>query len=270
MSNQGLPITALLLFAILIWILYILIFFSSPKNKVNQWCCICGLILSLGVLKEYIYYGGFLSEVLIFSGRIRADEWVYSVLTAILYYLGVPCVMLLSFYFCDINKRKPGLFHFLRYIIFLPAIIFSIVYPWGQTKQIMNFDTKAFAIVADYNLGYGIILTILIIRNLLKERNRFRFQQRKYVLAIMLLPFWYWLITIFLIHQLRWESLYKSWQGNALIIPCLLVYYLYHLFHNGMLGMKLSSEYYDWSSDIIPIPDNMKYIVHMLKNETRV
>ena len=51
----GLPVELLLLFTLLIWVLYFLIFYSSPKNKVNQWCCIGGFLLSIGVLKEYIY-----------------------------------------------------------------------------------------------------------------------------------------------------------------------------------------------------------------------
>ena len=58
MFQNGLPAEVLLLFTILIWTLYFLIYISSPENKVNQWCCICGFLLSIGVLKEYFYYSG--------------------------------------------------------------------------------------------------------------------------------------------------------------------------------------------------------------------
>ena len=54
---QGFPTEVLLIFTLLIWVLYGLIFLSSPKNKVNQWCFIAGFLLSVGVLKEYSYYG---------------------------------------------------------------------------------------------------------------------------------------------------------------------------------------------------------------------
>lgn len=49
MIEQGLPVTFLLLFAVLICVLHLMILLSSPGNKVNQWCCIAGLVLSLGV-----------------------------------------------------------------------------------------------------------------------------------------------------------------------------------------------------------------------------
>ena len=55
MQGNGLPNVALLLFTMLIWGLYSMILVSSPRNKVNQWCFIGGILLSVGVLKEYIY-----------------------------------------------------------------------------------------------------------------------------------------------------------------------------------------------------------------------
>ena len=81
------------------------------------------------------------------------------------------------------------------------------------------------------------------------------------------LPLWYWLIPLFLIHMLKLEFLYKLWQGNALILAGLFVYYVRHLFRDGIWGMRLNREYFNWEADEIPIPDNIRYINHMLKNE---
>ena len=59
MLTRGFPEEILLFFTFLIWALYSLIYISSPRNKVNQWAGICGFLLSIGVLKEYLYYSRF-------------------------------------------------------------------------------------------------------------------------------------------------------------------------------------------------------------------
>ena len=86
MFENGLPNVALLLFTMLIWGLYFMILVSSPRNKVNQWCFIAGFLLSVGVLKEYIYYGGFLAgrQVALLGVVYEADELLNSILTAVL------------------------------------------------------------------------------------------------------------------------------------------------------------------------------------------
>ena len=115
MFENGLPNVALLLFTMLIWGLYFMILVSSPRNKVNQWCCICGFLLSIGVLKEYIYYSGMLSgmEVTLFGINYELNDLINSILTAVLYYISMPCVMILSFYFCHLDQYRPKLFRFL-------------------------------------------------------------------------------------------------------------------------------------------------------------
>ena len=56
MKIQGLPGEFLLLFVIFIWLLFILTLLSDIHNKLNFWCFISGMIFSLGVLKEYLYF----------------------------------------------------------------------------------------------------------------------------------------------------------------------------------------------------------------------
>lgn len=82
-----------------------------------------------------------------------------------------------------------------------------------------------------------------------------------------LLPIWYWLITAFLIHCLRISSLFKLWQGNLFIIIFLLLYYFYNVFRDGIWGMRLTKEHYDWMSDTQLVQNNTAYIEHALKNE---
>lgn len=270
MFIQGLPVELLLLFTMLVWGLYLLIYLSSPKNKVNQWCCICGFLLSIGILKEYIYYSGIFAgmETQIFENIYQTDELINSILTAVVYYLAMPCVLIFSFYFCHLNEKRPKLFRILTIGIFLPVAAFCVVYPWSHTREIPKEHPEAYMIVAAYNLIYGLIATIPIIITLIRERKSIYFRQRRLVSLIGLLPLWYWLITVFLIHLLKMEKLYKLWQGNAVIIVCLTGYYIWHLFHEGIWGMRLTREYFDWTQDQPALlPGNTRYIIHMLKNE---
>ena len=113
---------ALLIFTLLIWVLYFLIYYSSPRNKVNRWCGIGGVLLSIGVLKEYLYYSGIFAgmEVELFGVVNRYTYSLNSILTAVLYYTAMPCVMIFSFYFCHLEKRWPRLMTCLKFLVFLP------------------------------------------------------------------------------------------------------------------------------------------------------
>lgn len=269
MGINGLPNGLLLLFTMLIWGLYFMILISSPRNKVNQWCFIAGILLSVGVLKEYIYYSGFLAghRVVLMGVVYQADELVNSILTAVLYYISMPCAVICSLYFARIDRRFPRLFHLLRILLFFPVILFCVVYPWSQTRVIPLTNPRAYTIVAAYNLAYGVLVTVPVAVTLVKERKSYSFRQRRLVSVIVLLPLWYWLITVFGFHLLKLEGLYKVWQGNVVIIFCLFIYYMYHLFHEGIWGMRLSREHFDWSEETVKIPEDTRYVIHMLKNE---
>ncbi len=270
MLRQGLPVTYLLLFTLLIWGLYLTVLLSSRKNKVNQWCFITGFLLSIGVLKEYLYYSGFFAgkQIQFLGVWYQLDELVYSILTAIIYYLAIPCGVVCGLYFCRIDRDRPRLFHVLKYIVFLPAVIFSAIYPWSQTRIVVSINQEAFIIVAVYNLVYGLIMTALIVAALIRTRNSVQFHQHKQISLFVLLPLWYWLIMIFLVHMLKLEKFYKLWQGNALIILGLCIYYLYLLFNKGIWGLRLNRQHFDWWEEEDQFPEDVRYIIHMLKNET--
>lgn len=269
MPQSGLPAEVLLLFTVLIWALYFLIYLSSPENKVNQWACICGFLLSIGVFKEYLYYSGIFSGVRVelFQVEYVLDELVNSILTAALYYLSMPCVVIFSLYFCQVDRRHPAVFRLLCVLLFVPVACFGMLYPWSRTREIPLSDPAAYTVVAVYNLLYGVLATVPILAALVKERKTPRFRQRRMVSFIALLPLWYWLLTLFLVHLLRLESLYKLWQGNAVIVLGLFLYYVRHLFREGIWGMRLNRVHFDWSGESGPVQGNVQYVLHMLKNE---
>ena len=173
MGTNGLPNVLLLLFTMLIWGLYFMILMSSPRNKVNQWCFIAGALLSVGVLKEYIYYSGFLAgrQVELLGVVYEADELVNSILTAVLYYISMPCAVICSLYFAKMDRRFPRLFHLLEILLFFPVLCFCVVYPWSQTRVIPLTNPHAYTIVAVYNLIYGVLVTIPIAVTLVREKN---------------------------------------------------------------------------------------------------
>ncbi|MDY3919274.1 MAG: HAMP domain-containing sensor histidine kinase [Candidatus Limivivens sp.] len=269
MQGRGFPEEILLLFTVLIWVNYLMILLSSPKNKVNQWCCICGFLLSIGVFKEYLVIAGIFSgiRIQILGVSYELESFLNSVLTAVLYYVSMPCVMIFSMYFCHLDRRRPGLFRMLSILVFLPVFLFGSVYPWSQTREIANDNPEAFTIVGIYNLLYGVLATIPILVTLVKERKSYQFRQRRMVSVIALLPLWYWLITLFLFHILELEKLYKLWQGNLFILVFLFFYYLWHLFREGIWGIRLNREYFDWTEENIGLQKNVSYFRHMLKGE---
>lgn len=47
----SLPVSNLLIFALLIWMVFFLILSANPKNKLNQWCFTAGMIFSVGCIQ---------------------------------------------------------------------------------------------------------------------------------------------------------------------------------------------------------------------------
>ena len=76
----GLPSPHLLLFVLVIWVVFALILLADARNKLNQWCFIGGMAFSVGVFKEYLYYG--IGPSLIASGAwtVSGAQLLYSIL----------------------------------------------------------------------------------------------------------------------------------------------------------------------------------------------
>lgn len=268
-TQNSLPGMFILLFTILTWILFFSIYFSNKHNRLNCWAFLAGMCFSSGILKEYLYFSVVPSLITAYP-QVDLDFYtqVYSVMTAILYYFSMPCVMIMAFYYSGIDKKlKPAAFRLLQCLAFLPPPLFGIFIPYWETRYYQVYVFPYYLTVSVYNWVYGIIITILILRTLYRERLHYNFKQRKMVAVNALLPIWYWLITAFLIHCLRISSLFKLWQGNLFIIIFLLLYYFYNVFRDGIWGMRLTKEHYDWMSDTQLVQNNTAYIEHALKNE---
>lgn len=258
-----------MVFTLLIWLLLFLIYISDKHNKINQWCAISGIFFSLGTLKEYLYFE--LAPVIIehYGSVITMDfiTAVYSFMTAMLYYLAMPSIVLFAFYFSSYPARCPKEFRYIRFIVFIPAFILSLIFSPARISYYQHSSFIFWYTVSGYNLLYGILMTVLTIRTVLREKAPTQRRQKRVVSIIVLPPVWYWLITIFVIHSLGISSLMKVWKNNTLIVALVIIFYISAAFREGIMGMRLRGENYHWDSDMEIAGKGAQYTSHILKNE---
>ena len=149
----GLPSLHLLLFVLVIWVVFALILLADARNKLNQWCFIGGMAFSVGVFKEYLYYG--IGPSLIASGAwtVSGAQLLYSILSAAFYLLSIPCVLMFAFYFARLNQTR--VFPLLRVAVWLPAVYLGLLFPPVRTLPLQS-DPVFCLSIAGYNwLGGG-------------------------------------------------------------------------------------------------------------------
>ncbi len=261
------PVTVNLYFTVLIWILFIIIFFSNRKSKVNQWCFISGMVFSIGVLKEYYFYD--LLPAIHFSLiSVQQLEAGYSVMTAFLYTCATPCALMFGFYVSGLPLKYSKFFTWVKRAIVIAAVILLLVYPPNQFRhfQLNSFDF--WITVSVYNLFYGFLLTVLMIAAIIHDKNPMWKKQKRQA-AILTLPLlWYWLITIFIIHSMQIKPLFHAWEGNVAMLSVMLVYFFISAFREGIMGIKLDASSFQWDSEMRSVHKGTQYMNHILKNET--
>ncbi len=265
----GLPGEFLLLFTLVVWMLFFIILLGNPRNMINRWCFISGMIFSIGVLKEYLYFTlcpelirafpALFTESLAFS--------VYSSLTAFFYYFSMPAALMLGMYFGRVDETFPRLFFWTKFGIFLPGILMGFLYSYPQTRYFQLYDRAFFPAVTAYNLAYALCLTWLLLHTLYRERQEPYYRQKKTVAFLVLLPIWYWITSALLVHSLNLRRLFKAWQGNFLILLFLLIYFLCRAFRGGIMGTRFRHEVFEWDKDGQMMSQSASCIRHLCKNE---
>lgn len=266
--QAGMPSVWMLIFTLLLWLLFGAILLSNHRSSLNRWGFVAGIFFSFGVLKEYLYYGA--APRLIASSPALSEELctqIYSVMTAVLYYLAMPSVLMLAFHFSELPVRRPRFYRAARFLIFLPALLFAWAFPPAQTRFYQLYVPAYYLYAALYNCLIGVLVTALFLCTLYRSRLSHSYRQKSLIAVNVLLPMWYWLLSVFPVHVLGLRSLFKAWQGNLLIIAFLLGYFVYHLFRDGIWGSRLTHETYDFQSTPGHVRDNAAYVTHALKNE---
>lgn len=270
-TTKGLTGDFLLVFTILIWLLFLLILLSNKDNRLNRWCFISGMCFSLGVLKEYVYFT-FLPEITNnYEHYMSASSalTVYSIMTALLYFYALPTAMMFAFYFSNLNNTHPRVFHISRIFMFLLPLAIAIIFPFHQTRYYQLNDSLFYMMASIYNWIYGILFTILLLSTLYREKKELAssYRQKRLICLSILIPIWYWLITIFLFHSLRLQHLFKAWQAGMLFICVALIIFLHNVFKEGLWGTRLYHQEYDWTQSNIVLQKNTHFSSHMIKNE---
>ncbi|MFR6027061.1 MAG: hypothetical protein ACLUMK_11160 [Christensenellales bacterium] len=100
------------------------------------------------------------------------------------------------------------------------------------------------------------------------DRRSSLYRQRRLVAVSILLPLWVWLVAAFPYHALGISNLSKIWQIELPVVLFILVFFLYHAFREGIWGMRLRRETYDWSGSRGEVLQrNTQYVAHALKND---
>ena len=267
--QKGLPGEFLLLFTVSIWVLFFLIRLGNPQNILNRWCFISGMIFSLGVFKEYLYFTLFPWLIRAFPSVFTEEGalTVYSALTGFFYYFSMPPALVFGLYFDHFDRRHPRLFPWLKAALFLPGILFGLFFPYGQTRYFQLNSRPYYLALTYYNVIYGILLSILLIRSLYRGRREASFRQKRMVAVLVLVPLWYWLVSALIVHSLGLTRYFKAWQGNFLIIAVLLIYFIRYAFRGGIMGTSFRRETFDWDKEGSLISRNAHYTQHFFKNQ---
>jgi signal transduction histidine kinase len=258
-----------MIFTLLLWSFMLLIYFSAKNSKTNRWCVISIFVFSLGTLKEYLYYD--LVPILVnhfgYAINMQKMEYIYSVMTAILYFLVMPCCVIFSLYFSgyqDINSKR---LRHIKYFIFSLSILLNFIYFPYKISFYQHNSRTFWYVLSVYNIFYGTMMTFIMLKTAFRVKSPLIRRQKKLISVIILPPIWYWLITIFVIHSLGIISLYKVWEDNAVILFASILLYIVTAFTEGIMGLKLQYNNYHWDSDMKVAGKGAFYTSHILKNE---
>lgn len=258
-----------MVFTLILWVFMLLIYFSSPNNKTNQWCAITFFIFSLGTFKEFLFYD-LPALKLITNGLqipLSISREIYSVMTAVLYYLVMPCSVVFALYFSELLTNRTFWFRIIKLCLFLPSLFLFLIFLPTKTSMYQGTSMAFWYTVTIYNFIFGILLSLVMIASTVTVKAPSLKRQNLLVTLILLPPVWYWLITIFLVHSLQLTLLYKIWKDNIFILSISFLIYLALAFTEGIMGLILRFDHYLWNSERRTASKEVNYTDHMLKNE---
>lgn len=256
-----------MIFTIALWVIAAFIFFSDRHNKINRWFAYCYLLSSLGTLKEFFIDG--VAPVLVsrypqieMAAYVTANSYA----TAFLYLFSPLCFITLSMKFSDMDKNNKKAFIIIQLLTALIISTYIVIYPPAQFKFYQLNRIDFWYCMSAYNVGYAVIGSIFMFRNV-KYEGAYEIKRRKrIILEALLLPYYYCMITIFIIHTLEFNSLKKIWKDNIYLVAAVLIFYIYIAYKEGFMGVKISFTKYDWNSEMQSVNTSTQYINHMLKN----
>ncbi|HHV13122.1 MAG TPA: HAMP domain-containing histidine kinase [Clostridiales bacterium] len=256
-----------MILSIALWVIAAFIFFSDRYNKINRWFAYCYLLASLGTLKEF--FMDKVVPVLLYrypQVEISAYVTANSYVTAFLYLVSPLCFITLSMKFSDLDKNNKKAFLMIQLLTVLIISVYLFIYPPAQFKFFQLNRVDFWYCMSLYNIGYAVIGSIIMFRSVKNESSHEIKRRKRIILEVLLLPYYYCIITIFVIHTLNLDGLKKIWKDNIYLVAAVLLFYIYIAYKEGFMGVKISFTKYDWHSEMQIANTSTQYINHMLKN----
>ncbi len=257
-----------MIFTLALWVLAVFLIYSGFVNKTNRWVAYCLLIASIGTLKEYLNEKLVPVLIKLYPG-ISSGLYVTidSCLIAALYLLLPLCFITMSMYFAGYDNSDKKVILLVQFCtVILISILLIIYYPiYFKHYQLHRRDF--WYVMSAYNIGYSIAGFIIIHRGIKNESDEKIRRNKRIVTKVFVVPYFFWLFTIFVIHTLDLNWLKKLWKYNEFIVLAVLIFYAYMAYKEGFMGLKVSLVKYDWDSRMESVNSNMQYINHMLKNQ---
>jgi anti-sigma regulatory factor (Ser/Thr protein kinase) len=243
------------------------IYFSDKNNNTNKWFAYCYLIASLGTLKEFMMDSVVPLLVAAYPG-IGLETYVMtnSCVTAFLYLFSPFCFITLSMVFSDMDKMNRKVFAAVQIATAVIICVCLFIYSPMDFKYYQLNRKDFWYVMTSFNVGYAIIGSVIMFINIRRETVYEIKRRKRITLEILLLPYYYCMIAIYIVHLLDIESLKKVWKGNIYLVVAVLAFYCFIAYKEGFMGLKISFVRYDWNSEMHSVNTSTQYINHMLKN----
>jgi hypothetical protein len=247
-----------------------LFYVSSPKNSTNKWSAFAALLFSFSAIKEtYIRY-----LVPWILERLPQEFWgyplfiAYSCMEWICGALAPAVTANAIMYICGINKRHPY-FKRLASIMEIAVVIgLSVAFPpwsWNDDRVMTRVFWVTFG---TYSILEQIFVTVLFVYSLQKETMQNVRKQRRLLALVTLLPLWTALITTYVPYMINPYRKQNLWQITVFVLVFSVIFYIRIAFKNGIMGLKLNQESFEWDSELNFPNKGVQYLRHQVKNQT--
>ena len=257
-----------LLYIILLICFFLLIFIAGRNNRKNLWCVCSGMFFTLGVIKEFYIseFVPYLMEHTTLPISMAACQHIYSVMTWMLYVFAMSTAVVFAMNFSGLRENDHFLYRLIQFVLVVCILVITLLYPPGTFRHHQVTEQSFWYVLSTYNLILGAVFIFLTVRGVLNEANC-RVRKQKFLISVIIIPpVAYWLVTIFLFHPLGLSRYFHMWQGNIVIVLVCLCLYVYAAYKEGLMGLKLNIEHFQWDSDAELKNDSAELTMHMLKN----
>lgn len=251
-------------------ILVILIYTSNRRNKVNKWGALACLFFWLGGFKEIylVRIMPYLENTL--NGAVSHDILTipYSLLSWVANILSMPAAVITSLYLYGMDIKNPKRMRRIGILLFVSVLILLFLLPPFSLYELEMSGSNYWYLYAVHDITLGVVFAFFMVKSVLSEKSGIVRMQKLLVVLITFPTIIYALIAIFIIRTLELNDWFILWAGITFIFAMGILLYIYMAFRNGMMGLKLSKDAYNWTSDMNLINKGAEYTSHILKNQT--